>query len=106
VRSASEGPAAHLCGEGPRRALRALVTLREAEPALYDRLSEIDATDPTRMTAVLTGGGLPVRIGAGDVPAPRWRALREAIRDLAARGARAESFDLRFRGQVVVRLLT
>ena len=90
--------------------LQLLDTLRDADPRLFARLSEVRRSGRGELELQLTAspdlaprGVLPVRAMA-DVTVGRLAEIYPVEQDLARRQLRAAEIDLRFRDQVIARL--
>jgi cell division protein FtsQ len=86
---------------------RALELLREARgvsPELWTEISEVRFAPGSGLIIYTVADGAEVRVGSGALEANGLRDLWLVMSDLAARGLVAESIDLRFDGQLVVRL--
>jgi cell division protein FtsQ len=81
--------------------LRMLDAVREAQPALFARVSEIRWDERGGLRVILSG--LTVRASA-DCSADRFAEILPVESDLARRGRRATELDLRFRDQIVARI--
>jgi cell division protein FtsQ len=81
--------------------LRLLAAVRQREPSLFARISEVRRQGRGELLVQLTT--VPVRAMA-DVTAERLADVLPVERDLARRGARVAELDLRFRDQVIARL--
>jgi cell division protein FtsQ len=81
--------------------LRLLAAVRQREPTLFARISEVRRQGRGELLVQLTT--VPVRAMA-DVTAERLADVLPVERDLARRQARVAELDLRFRDQVIARL--
>jgi cell division protein FtsQ len=82
-------------------ALRLLGDVRDAEPLLYARISEVRRLP--RGELAMQVDSLNV-LGGRDLTAARLSDILPVERDLARRGRRAVEIDLRYRDQVIARL--
>ena len=87
--------------------VRALELLREARrisPELWAEISEVRFAPGSGLIIYTVADGAEVRVGSGALDANGLRDLWLVMSDLRARGLAAESIDLRFDDQLVVRL--
>lgn len=81
--------------------LRILAAVRDEDPTLYRRISEVRRDGRDQLLLVMP----PIRVRAGvDLSSARLADILPVERDLARRQARAVELDLRFRDQVVARV--
>jgi cell division septal protein FtsQ len=86
---------------------RALALLREARrvsPELWSELSEVRIAPGSGLIIYTVADGAEVRVGSGALDADGLADLWLVMSDLRAKGLVAESIDLRFDDQLVVRL--
>lgn len=98
--SAGDEPA----GEELERALELLREARRVSPELWAELSEVRIAPGSGLIIYTVADGAEVRVGSGALDADGLKDLWLVMSDLKARGLVAESIDLRFDDQVVVRL--
>ena len=84
-----------------RGVLALLSRVRDAEPALYDRISEVRRVSPSELLVQLNT--IPVRMMA-DVSPDRFSEVASVEQDLARRNVQVVELDFRFRDQVIARL--
>jgi cell division protein FtsQ len=84
-----------------RAALRLIGELRAADPAMFNRISEVAPVDGDLVFTL--NSSLRVRTSAGVAP-QRFRDIFPVESDLASRNERAAELDIRYRDQVVARL--
>lgn len=77
---------------------------RELSPALWMDMSEIHIAPGSGLIIYTVADGAQIRVGSGALDADGLRRLSLVLEDLRAKGARAESIDLRFKDQAVVKL--
>ena len=84
------------------RAILALLSrVRDVEPVLYDRISEVRRVSGTEILVQLNT--IPLRMMT-DVSPERFSEVASVEQDLARRQARVVELDFRFRDQVIARL--
>ncbi len=81
--------------------LALLDQIRQADPALFRRISEVRRVDATQLLIRLAS--MPVRVRSDVTPA-RLADVIPVEDDLARRGVRVAELDLRFRDQVIARV--
>lgn len=84
-----------------RTVLALLDRVRDADQAVYDRISEVRRVSSVEILVLLNT--VPVRMMA-DVSPERFSELASVEHDLARRKAQVAELDLRFRDQVIARL--
>jgi len=84
-----------------RAALRLIGELRAADPAMFNRISEVAPVDGDLVFTL--NSSLRVRASSGVAP-QRFRDIFPVESDLASRNERAAELDIRYRDQVVARL--
>jgi cell division protein FtsQ len=92
-----------IVAQGDTAVLRLLAQVREEEPALFDRISEVRRVGRGGKEVVLTLDTIPVRAML-DVSARRLCDVTLVEADLARRQASVAELDLRYRDQVIARL--
>jgi len=86
------------------RALRVLRSARCVSPWLWMEISEVRIAPGSGLILYTVADGAEIRVGSGALDDDGLRRLSLVLADLRTRGVRAESIDLRFRDQAVVRL--
>jgi cell division protein FtsQ len=86
------------------RALELLAEARRISPRLWSELSEVRIAPGSGLIIYTVADGAEVRVGSGALDANGLLDLWLVMSDLRARGLVAESIDMRFDGQLVVRL--
>ena len=84
-----------------RTVLALLDRVRDGEPGLYERISEVRRISSMEILVLLNT--VPVRM-MSDVSPERFGEIVSVEQDLARRNARVAELDLRFRDQVIARL--
>jgi cell division septal protein FtsQ len=87
-----------------RRALELLREARRVSPLLWAEFSEVRIAPGSGLIIYTVADGAEVRVGSGALDADGLADLWLVMCDLRARGLVAESIDLRFANQLVVRL--
>lgn len=95
---------AELKDEEFERAIALLSEARRVSPSLWAELSEIRIAPGSGLIIYTVADGAEVRVGSGALDADGLRDLWLVMSDLRARGLVAETIDLRFDDQLVVRL--
>jgi len=85
-------------------ALRVLQTAKEISPSLWMEISEIRFAPGSGLVIYTVADGAEIRFGLGALNANDLSNSWKVLSDLKARGTPARSIDLRFDGQVIVRL--
>lgn len=93
-----------LGGEDLERALELLRDARRVSPQLWAELSEVRIAPGSGLIIYTVADGAEVRVGSGALDANGLEDLWLVMSDLRARGLAAESIDMRFDGQLVVKL--
>jgi hypothetical protein len=96
-------------GAGPTgtdltRALEVLREARRVSPLFWSELSEVRIAPGSGLIIYTVADGAEVRVGSGALDANGLEDLWRVMCDLRARGLVAESIDLRFANQLVVKL--
>jgi cell division protein FtsQ len=92
-----------IVAQGDTAVLRLLAEVREEEPGLFDRISEVRRVGKGGKEVVLTLNTVPVRAML-DVRPQRLADVNLVEADLARRQASVAELDLRYRDQVIARL--
>jgi cell division septal protein FtsQ len=87
-----------------REALDVLRQAKEISPSLWMEISEIRFAPGSGLVIYTVADGAEIRFGLGALNSSDLSNSWKVLSDLKARGAAARSIDLRFDGQVVVRL--
>ncbi len=85
-------------------ALELIRSAREISPSLWMDMSEVRIAPGSGLIIYTVADGAQIRVGSGALDADGLRRLSLVLEDLRAKGAAAESIDLRFEGQAVVKL--
>ena len=91
------------CGD-VAAALELVRRAREVSALLWEEISEVRIAPGSGLIIYTVADGAQIRVGSGALDTDGLRRLSLVLEDLRARGVTAESIDLRFRGQAVVRL--
>lgn len=86
-----------------KSALGLIVEARDAAPALAAEMSEVRIAPGSGLVIYTVADGAEIRVGSGALGSRGMRRLSMVLSDLRSRGIRAESIDLRFRDQIVVK---
>jgi len=84
-------------------ALKLIVQARDEVPALAAEMSEVRIAPGSGLVIYTVADGAEIRIGSGALNADGMKRLSMVLSDLRSRGVRAESIDMRFRDQIVVK---
>ncbi len=95
---------AELGCEELERALELLREARRVSPQLWMEISEVRIAPGSGLIIYTVADGAEVRVGSGALDANGLLDLWLVMSDLRAKGLAAESIDLRFDGQLVVKL--
>lgn len=85
-------------------ALEFLLDAREVSAGLLDEISEVRIAPELGLVTYTVADGAEIRLGFGALDTNGLRRLWAVLQDLRARGARAETIDMRFADQVIVKL--
>jgi cell division protein FtsQ len=83
--------------------LELLGTARRVSRPLWMEISEIHIAPGSGLVIYTVADGAEIRVGSGALDEDGLKRLGMVLADIRERGARAESIDLRFDGQAVVR---
>ncbi len=89
--------------ENLRTALNLLKTARELSPSFWTEISEVHIAPGSGLVIYTVADGAEIRFGSGAYDRMKLSQLWAVLSDLRARGVTAETIDMRFRSQVVVR---
>ncbi len=89
--------------ENLRTALSLLRTARELSPSLWMEISEVHIAPGSGLVIYTVADGAEIRFGSGAYDTMTLSQLWAVLNDLRARGVTAETIDMRFKRQVVVR---
>jgi len=89
--------------EDLRDALELIVKAKESAPLLAAEMSEVKIAPGSGLVIYTVADGAEIRVGSGALDARGMRRLAMVLSDLRSRGVKAESIDMRFRDQIVVR---
>jgi cell division protein FtsQ len=90
-------------GDELKSALDLIVGARDAVPALAAEMSEVRIAPGSGLVIYTVADGAEIRVGSGALDSSGMKRLSLVLSDLRSRGIRAESIDLRFRDQIVVK---
>ena len=96
-------PGERLAGSSLERAVSVIEQLAERQPALLDRLAEIDLSEDPVLLLRLTDVDSVLRTHAESLTPEQLDGLQNVLADLERRGRHQVEIDLRFEGQLVVR---
>jgi cell division protein FtsQ len=96
-------PGAVIASDEVRSVLKLLREACEVSPFLWMEISEIRIAPGSGLIIYTVADGAEVRVGSGALDARGLALLSSVLLDLRAKGAKAESIDMRFRDQVIVR---
>jgi cell division protein FtsQ len=85
---------------GIQKGLEIRRAITQAAPSLLDKVSEINVARPEAPIIYFVRGGGMVRLGSGDL-CVKLRRVWAVLGDLAAKGVKVKSLDLRFKDQVI-----
>ncbi|MBN2566428.1 MAG: cell division protein FtsQ/DivIB, partial [Candidatus Eisenbacteria bacterium] len=97
-------PGAGELPEDVKRALGVLKLARGVSEGLWAEISEIRIAPGSGLVIYTVADGAEIRVGSGALEPNDLKRLWHVLMDIRDRGERAESIDLRFRNQVVVKL--
>ena len=86
-----------------RTALSLIVLAKEAAPAFAAEISEVRIAPGSGLVIYTVADGAEIRVGTGALDSRGMQRLSMVLSDLQSRGVKAESIDVRFRDQIVVR---
>lgn len=86
------------------KALDLIRSAREISASLWMEMSEVHIAPGSGLIIYTVADGAQIRVGSGALDAVGLRRLSLVLEDLRARGTAAESIDMRFEGQAVVKL--
>jgi cell division protein FtsQ len=86
-----------------KSALKLIVMARDAVPALAAEMSEVRIAPGSGLVIYTVADGAEIRVGSGALDSSGMERLSMVLSDLRSRGVKAESIDLRFRDQIVVK---
>jgi cell division protein FtsQ len=89
--------------ENLRTALSLLRTARELSPSLWMEISEVHIAPGSGLVIYTVADGAEIRFGSGACDRMELSQLWAVLSDLRTRGVTAETIDMRFRSQIVVR---
>jgi cell division protein FtsQ len=89
--------------DGLREVLDLIVDAREEAPLLAAEMSEVRIAPGSGLVIYTVADGAEIRVGSGALDAHGMKRLSMVLADLRARGVKAETIDVRFRDQIVVR---
>ncbi len=72
-------------------------------PALAAEMSEVRIAPGSGLVIYTVADGAEIRVGSGALDSRGMKRLSMVLSDLRSRGVKAESIDLRFRDQIVVK---
>jgi cell division protein FtsQ len=84
-------------------ALELIVGARDEVPALAAEMSEVRIAPGSGLVIYTVADGAEIRVGSGALDSRGMKRLSMVLSDLSSRGIKAESIDLRFRDQIVVK---
>ena len=85
-------------------ALELIQRAREVAPLVWMDMSEIHIAPGSGLIIYTVADGAQIRVGSGALDEDGLKRLSLVLEDLSAKGAAAESIDLRFKDQAVVKL--
>ena len=85
-------------------ALDLISRAREVAPLVWIDMSEIHIAPGSGLIIYTVADGAQIRVGSGALDEDGLKRLSLVLEDLSAKGAAAESIDLRFKDQAVVKL--
>jgi cell division protein FtsQ len=97
-------PGDTITGDQIEQAVALLRRLRDPEVNMFGQVSEVHLERDGSIVLVAVESGVPMIIGSEEVSTKKLQALRVAMADMQQRGLLPASVDLRFKGQVVVRM--
>jgi cell division protein FtsQ len=96
-------PGAMVASDELKSVLKLLREACEVSPFLWTELSEVRIAPGSGLIIYTVADGAEVRVGSGALDSRGLSLLASVLLDLRAKGERAESIDLRFRDQVIVK---
>jgi len=96
-------PGAMVASDDLKSVLKLLREACEVSPFLWTELSEVRIAPGSGLIIYTVADGAEVRVGSGALDSRGLSLLASVLLDLRAKGERAESIDLRFRDQVIVK---
>jgi cell division protein FtsQ len=103
ITGAEVGEGGQPLSEGLKEVLDLIVAAKEEAPIFAAEISEVRIAPGSGLVIYTVADGAEIRVGSGALDARGMKRLSMVLSDLRSRGVKAETIDMRFRDQIVVR---